>query len=166
MIHRSLSSTLLAILGAAALTLAACGSSDGGDDVYADPVTANQQTTEDQCAKAHECRDTYPFAPEMFTFFFGNNVTECIAGFAVDPAFEEALVAAVDAGRAIYSPENARACNEGVIALGCDQVWNTQVPECGQIFTGTINDGGVCQVFAECISQFCDGQSGTCVSPF
>jgi hypothetical protein len=161
MTHRSLSSVLLSTL--AALVLAACAG--GGDDpgtVYDDPVTANEQLTEDQCGKAHECRETYPFAPEMFAFFFGDNVTQCIAGFEPDPVFEQNLVEAIEAGRAIYSPDNAQACNEGVLALGCDQIWNTEVQACNQIFTGTIANGGVCQVFAECVSQFCNPQTGQC----
>jgi hypothetical protein len=158
MTHRSLRDAFLLTLAAGALALAACGSVDP----YADPITANEKFTADQCDKAHECRDTYPFSPEMFVFFFGDNVAACINAQAVPPEFEQAVVEAIDAGRIIYSPASAKACNEGILALNCDQLWTTEVPACANIFTGTVANGQACTLGLECVSQFCSQQTGVC----
>jgi hypothetical protein len=154
------------ILAAGALALAACssGGAGPGEDygVFGDPITGNDQLNNDFCATVHECRASYPFAPEMFAAFFGNDVNECLAAGELLPETEQALLNAIAAGRATYSPENAIACDDALVSLNCVDHWNTAKPVCGAVFIGTIPAGGVCQVFAECMSQSCNLETGTC----
>lgn len=146
--------SLLAILSTPAL--AACGGGGDGGNPYEDVAEGNAQAVREQCSKFHECRATYPAAPEMFEFFFGTSADACIEAGLPDPAYDQAMREAVDAGRVIYDPEAAEACVEMFIAPTCDTFWNTDFPDvCLTVIRGTIADGGACTIADECVNRSC-----------
>jgi len=76
----------------------------------------------------------------------------------------------IAAGTTIYDGSKARACFDIITAMPCSE-WGAdenlrQVPECWQIFRGTVAPGGACSRSDECMDGTCPPSvsGGTCVA--
>ena len=104
---------------------------------------------------------------------FPDQATCADASLAVVPTIDPNVIAAVEAGRALYNGKHVKACFDAVAADTCDQTdenGRARIPACGAFFRGTVSDGGACLVDQECISQRCAGGDpdvscvrGTCI---
>jgi hypothetical protein len=179
-------SRFLFVTAILALGLAACGG--GGDDTTETPDAAAEPDAEVvpdadttpltvadayhesialACAKAFECRDSFPGTPTEFTDAYGDTEEACIANF-------EALVgqaaadtqASVDAGRIVYNADDARTCLDGLATIDCPSYWNgdNQPAECDTTFIGQVADGGPCTIDDDCATDaaYCDETTNVC----
>jgi len=81
------------------------------------------------------------------------------------------IAAAVEEGRATFSPPRAEACLAAMEAQGCWAFGQQQVPDpCGQVLTGLVPPGGACHtdLDVECADGYCALQAcdapGTCLA--
>lgn len=77
-----------------------------------------------------------------------------------DTLVDPDLVAAVNAGKIIYRPDQAAACIDG-LAGSCDatNAPGERTPDaCSRMLEGTVAEGGACALDEECISQDCNIQ--------
>ncbi len=92
------------------------------------------------------------------------NKEKCISYFSKIMQFiGDAEIEAYNQGRIIYNEQKAGACMEVIKNLSCDYNTDLAPEECKNIITGTVEDGGVCNVSEECINGSCD-TTKTCPS--
>lgn len=147
--------------------LAACGGGGGGIDSPSDALIT---AINNSCAKAFDCRDSFPpDAGVTFEEVFGTSEAECAALDAEDQADLDALEASVEAGRVDFDAGDAQVCLNGLNAATCDQFWGidetfVEPPECDTTFIGTVADGGMCTISDDCAGadSFCDETTMTC----
>jgi hypothetical protein len=145
------------------LLLAACGRLNGGD-----PVTLDQlpdRVAAATCSKAFACCSQAELA-QMFGGLPGNPTTEpeCEASlsqlFATTtlPAFQ----ASIDGGRAVYDPDNASTCLDVVASESCAEFSASLggVMSCVLVLPA-VAPGGSCAATYECMTQDCQGASGS-----
>ena len=76
------------------------------------------------------------------------------------------LPAAIDAGRVEYNGVQAQKCLDEVAAAGCELLSERQPESCELALAGTVEEGGDCELDAECAGdQYCDiagACPGTC----
>lgn len=66
---------------------------------------------------------------------------------------------AVENGSVLYDEDAMRKCLDAVASMSCDRTSRDQrvePPACSKAFRGTVPDGGVCLISAQCISGRCD----------
>jgi hypothetical protein len=142
--------------------VASCGG--GGDD----SLTAREaweQSVDQGCSKAHECRDSAP-AELPFELVFGANVEECktlVADFAGTGA---QVQASVDAGRVTYDEADAEACL--AYDPSCTAFWSDDDPNepagCETGLRGAVATGGSCTIALDCTSEDDSCEGGTCTA--
>jgi hypothetical protein len=101
--------------------------------------------------------------------FFG---LECEAFFAgtVRNTTVPGWTTVLERGTVGYDEGMAAACLDGVRGLGCDAFIGAPPPECDEIFTGTVEEGGPCSLSEECAGDAwcegadCPGSPGTCTA--
>ncbi len=80
----------------------------------------------------------------------------------------QTMLEAIDAGTASYHGDKAQACLDALAALGCDAMVSHSIPECDEVFVGTVAEGGDCTYGIECVGDlFCKIEAacpGTCSS--
>jgi len=118
------------------------------------------------CAKGHECRDSYPGTQADFEYDYGTSVTDCTTELE-DPEFAATVAAYEDAaanGRLTYDAAKAKTCFDAWAAQACAPYWNGDDPSptCDMIFKGTIPTGGACTIPDECVSGSCTIPQMTC----
>lgn len=145
--------------------LAACGS---------DRVTIKDailDTTRVLCHGAFRCKATYSGTSNDFTLAYGADEVAC-----GDDPFAELYAAAEKRGTLVFNEKNFRVCKdkyeELLNAQGCNTFWNiiaaldqgelTPAPECSTAITGTVADGGACDLSAECARSLCNGSTMKC----
>ena len=154
------------LVAAVALSLTACGGNGGGGSSPLTISGAWERYVRVDCAKGHECRDSYPGADADFVYDYGVSVADCTTELQ-DPEFAAAVssyeAAAAD-GRLSYDAGKAKTCFDAWAAQGCAAYWDgvDPSPVCDTIFTGTVPRGGACTIPDECVSATCDVPSMTC----
>lgn len=152
-------------LGLGLVLLAALGAC-GGDLSVAE---AFDSALDSSCAKAFECRSTYPGGEANFTAFYGNSEAECRAQLGALIAFQiDAIEESVDAGRIDYDAGDAAACLDQYDDMTCEEAWSTdgreESAECENAFRGTVPDGGLCTNDMDCAVDGSDCEDGVCTS--
>ncbi len=73
------------------------------------------------------------------------------------------VLSEVDAGLTVFSPASAQQCFAALLDAGCGSS-TASLPACGQMFQGTVPDGGACYSDVDCASGWCTASSasGTC----
>jgi hypothetical protein len=137
--------------------MAACG---GGGDSDPTAGEAIEESVEINCAKAHECRDSFP-ADSGFEFeqVYGDSVDACITNLGQFLDGDD-VQASVDAGRIEYDGSAAHECLHFFEDLTCEEFWgdDTEEPQaCDDAFVGTVELGGECTTDLDCAEGFCDG---------
>ncbi len=157
----------LALLGAAALIASACSDDGGGEPLTAGEATA--RSTEEGCAQAHECEDSYPTSPgPSFEAIFQDSPEACADFVAdvlgIDPV---KVQASVDAGRISYDAEDFAECLAYETA-SCENFWRSfdnaeGVPEaCQTDLYGTVPDAGTCTIPLDCAGDGSTCTDGVC----
>ena len=83
-----------------------------------------------------------------------DRVESCLAPLVARRQLEQSVAT----GRVVYDAATAAACIEARATLTCDasdQAWLRGPPECQDVFTGTVADGGECFSSSECKSDRC-----------
>jgi hypothetical protein len=121
------------LVAAVALALTACGGNGGGGSSPLTISGAWERYVRVDCAKGHECRDSYPGADADFVYDYGVSVADCTTELQ-DPEFAAAVnsyeAAAAD-GRLSYDAGKAKTCFDAWAAQGCAAYWRRRRPEPG-----------------------------------
>jgi hypothetical protein len=156
--------------GVFAMLAGACGGG-GGASSAGDAIHSSYEKI---CAKAFECKDSFPGTADQFTQSFGADEAACVTNEENDAndagRGPDDYQAAVDAGNITYNSSDADVCLASFDDLTCDQLWNgtgTTPPECDTAFEGQVADGGDCLIpdtSDECSADgsFCDSTTMTC----
>lgn len=140
---------------------------DKAEDVYTE---AGLILAEGFCKQVFECPEVAGYYSVLALGRYANKA-DCIKGVG---SFEQPEnIAAVNAGRIKYNKANAAVCiatvRKSFIEDACKvNQRNDEPPECEQIFTGTVADGGKCNGSDECSGDLrCDKSNqdtcyGTC----
>jgi len=150
----------LHFLLASVLVSGAAGCGGGGPRDAHDVQAAQANAT---CAKLFQCKSSYPDGEAAFTDIFGATEADCRALFLMQDVSD--IEASIEAGRIIVDENNVNSCIAWVNGLTCEQVWdqNTQEPDaCNGFYTPLVNDGDMCTIDEDCLSDFCDQTSMTC----
>ena len=146
---------------ALALTVAACGSDDSGSGgstgnggVTFSEIGAKYTTV--YCSTLTKC-----FGP-----MFDEAVTGVDCETMLGPQIEDGMLVpvedAIDAGRVIYHGDKVEACLAAVATLGCDAMVQRGPEACEDVFEGTVEAGGDCELDAECVGKQVCKAIGSC----
>ncbi|MBU1239430.1 hypothetical protein KJ865_06950, partial [Myxococcota bacterium] len=106
------------------------------------------------CEKFVGCQDN-----TMVSLFL-NTEAACVDFFEAEYVDEHGgigdMIAAVNGGTVLYDAEAAYACLEQQGAQSCQEFGNADPVICQDVFTGTVDDGGACEINEECLSNYCD----------
>lgn len=138
---------------------AGCG---GGSD--ASPVPAEDYFDEAfqlTCERAFECCTAAELDAQFGLFDPPpTNVEECVAAYAGFAALiEPDFLASIEAGRTSYDADKAGTCFDAARGLGCDADPDAALPDCTDIVTPQVAEGGECAQTEDCIGE------ATCVIP-
>jgi hypothetical protein len=159
MIHRLIRFVLPIAFAA---TLVACG---GGGGLTVDELFDSQAAT--LCAKAFECRDSWPGTDAEFEMEVGTDQADCEANLTANV---QETIDSVEAGRLNFDEDAASEClsvlNGDVDAASCEDLWAGNLPDepavCDEIFSGAVEDGGECEFSEECASETSSCVNMTC----
>jgi hypothetical protein len=123
------------------LLLAACGGDDGSSSQPPAPVEGEDEVAEAWCEALVRCGQ-YP------------DLETCMA--SIDVVGPE-VRGAVENGNASFDPAAAGDCEAALGQVTCEELGGAaDLEACGEVWDGTVPDGGDCAVTAECAEGWCD----------
>lgn len=143
------------------LVVAACGDKQSVRDYYVDASEAT-------CARAFECRDSYPGGAETFAQVYGDSEATCVDRLVMVAdglGIIEDTQASVDAGRVSFETDDGDGCVTMIGQVTCDALWSG-MHECDP-FVGHVALGDACTIHDDCADAMaiCDEVTLVCALP-